>query len=364
MPKKRSTIYYHPPGEQSPQISDSLHHWGSPAVRVAEEAMHGSVYQIQSLTKEQLEALEQQQSQEFGVQFESSVSGTSSNSVEHHSEVPASRTPLLGLGILEKPLPEIPISANERARQTTLDKYLRSRQHNYSDPNNGTPVKQVADYNMGFSFRPGDEEDVLARRSTELERARRKAVDDQLRYRHSLQSLKTSGSYTPSSSHATPRRPILAHVQESRAKVSPKPTRLPRLQDNDHVLGRMDSSSSSIITALRDNSGRSSTNNSLAGRPKLERNGEGTGTGNSEAVSAVTAAARAYAASKKRSSSESARKGSGEVGRETKGNDDESSKNRASTRTASIASTVLSFHGTEVDRGKKPVGGMRLVDKS
>ncbi|KAG0646694.1 hypothetical protein D0Z07_6211 [Hyphodiscus hymeniophilus] len=241
-------------------------------VQAAKISMQGSVHGIQTLTKVQLKALERQQAQEFGVNFESSVSGADSSSVSHHSDIPPQRTPLLGLGIHEKPLPEIPISANERAKQTTLDKYLSSRQHSYSDPNTPTPVKQSVDYEKVFSFRPGDDDELVGRRSSDRDRAQRSAVDEHLGYRPSMPNLKT-GPITPTSDRkTTSHRPRLARLEDKKTFVSPKPSQLPRIQDNDHILGRMDSSSSSIVTAVRDNSGRSSASNSQAGRPKLKRN--------------------------------------------------------------------------------------------
>jgi hypothetical protein len=264
-----------------------------------------------TLTKSQLEALERQQAQEFGVHFDSSTS-SDSRSLGLGLEVPpVPTTPLIGLGILEKALPEIPVSAKERAKQTTLDKYLNNRQHSYSDPNTVTPVKSIADHEMGFSFQPGADEDILVR-STERDRTQRKTVDEQLDHRPSLPNLKASGSNIPTSStKRLSNRPSVAHIQNPRAKVSPTPKTClhPRTQDNDGI-GRMDSSSSSIVTAVRDNSGRSSANNSQAGRPRLKANTDGTNSGSSEAVSAVTAAARAYAASNKRPSTDSSRKGS------------------------------------------------------
>ena len=297
-----------------------------PKVQTANVSPQGFEHQLQTLTKLQLEALERQQAQEFGIRFESSVSGADSSSLSHRSDIPAYKTPIIGLGILEKPLPEIPIRANERAKQTTLDKYLNARQRIYSDPSTGTPVKQVANYDMGFSFQPGDDEDLLARR-TERDRAQRRTVDEYLGYRQCLPNPRGLGSNAPSSStKEAARRPIL--VQDAKATVSPKPSQLPRIQDHDHILGRMDSSSSSIITAVRDNSRRSSANNSQAGQPRMKRNPDTTGSGSSDAISAVTAAARAYAAGNKRPSFESTRKGSGsgETRKDAKGNDIESSK--------------------------------------
>jgi hypothetical protein len=129
----------------------------------------------------------------------------------------------------------------------------------------------------------------------------------------------------------------------------------------------MDSSSSSIITAVRDNSGRKSTNgsqnNSQAGRPKLNRN---TGTGNREAVStAATAAARAFAAGYKISPTAS-RKGSGsrQTRKDGKRNDADGNKSVLSTRTTSITSSNSSVSGNEAGNAKGVAGGVRRNEKS
>ena len=127
-----------------------------------------STDQIQPLTRAQLEALEWQQAQEFGVAFESSTeSGADSSSISHHSEFPSAYGRQgLGLGISEKSLPEIPVSAKERARQTTLDRFLNGRTVCYSDPNSATEFGyRTASYQLGFSFQPGDDKDLLTRRT-------------------------------------------------------------------------------------------------------------------------------------------------------------------------------------------------------
>lgn len=359
--------------------------YGSPEVQTAKASLQGSDYQPQTLTKSQLDALERQQAQEFGVNFESSTeSGADSGSISHCSDFPVAHgRQTLGHGILEKPLPEIPISARERARQTTLDKFLNARQHTYSDLNSATtPVKHATpEYGLGFSFQPGDDEALLARR-TERDRAQRKAVNEHLDHRTFVssprESISNTTSDTPDSSHR-PKETTQPEVKPKSSKTglsqtaTAKPSHLPRFQDHDQ-LSRMDSSSSSIVTAVRDNSGRSSANDSQAGRPKLNRDAGTSGSGE-----AVTAATRALAASKKNSPRES-RMGSTSVSRKGSAsgsgsgahaetqvrNDFEGYKSMigsGATSIRSIRSTNSSVSGKEIGNDKKITGGVRMVEK-
>ena len=312
-PRKQNTIdpLFH--GGQLPFTSGNSQEWDFTSLKAARSSMHYSVHQGQALNKTQLDALERRQAQELGINIESSISGLESSSLSLRSEIPAKKTPPLELDNLKKPLPQIPISANERAKKTTLDRYLNSRQHGYPDPNTGTPIKQAIGYDMSFSFQPGDDEDLIPRRSTDLDRAQRKAVIHHLAYGSSRPDPNTSKPKVSATSvEETSCRLTSTNIQAPKSVVPAKASQLPRLQDNDHVLGRMDSSSSSVVAAVRNNSGRSSVSNSQAGQAKLRRNADTTTSGgSSDAVSAATAAARAYAASHRKQSSEGARKGSG-----------------------------------------------------
>lgn len=251
------------------------------------------------------------------MQFDSSTSSSSDD--DHHqnqkkafSQAPTA--PLVGLGILEKPLPQIPLNVEQRGKQTTLDKFLRNRQASYPDPNINpeTPSRGKANFDVGFSFQPGATEDILVR-STQRDRNQRKSISDLLDDRQSMPNLKESETTTtasrPSSINRLPHRPNLAHIQipSDRSSPSHQPSSHSRvLQDHDS-LRRAASSNSSIVTAIRDNSGRS-TNNSQVGRQRLNRTMDGAHGSSSDALSAATAATRAYAASTQRASMESSRK--------------------------------------------------------
>jgi hypothetical protein len=312
------------------------------------------------------------------VVFESSTeSGADSSSISYRSEFPATHGRQgLGIGLLEKPLPEIPISSKERARQTTLGRFLHGRKHSYSDPNSTTEYgERTSSYQMGFSFQPGDDEDLLGQRA-ERDRVTWKTVDEHLEHRSSPPRPSEARSDTPPSVQEPSYRP----GGDIRPTIKPKPSasglystvtarlsQLPRVQGHDQ-LSRMDSSSSSVITAVRDNSGRSSANNSRTGRPKLNRNAD-TGSGSSEAVStAATAAARAFA-SNKRSPTISrkgsvAGSGSGTHAETPTRNDGGGNKSMFADRTTSTRSVTSSVSGSEVTGGEKAARAARRNEKS
>jgi hypothetical protein len=280
-------------------------------------SLQGSQHQPPSLTTSKLEAFALQQEEDCGVIFESSVSGSQSGSSSPpHSRVPARpKLQSVGLGIHEKPLPRVPATGSQVSK-STLE--LDSRK---SSPETRIPMENVEGLEMGFSFRAGDDEDSLTRRS-ESDRGQLKTVDKLLD--DALPSgfdLMDFGPKTSSSRAIEPaRQPTPVTEPEAQASLATKPPQRSHLQHRDQELDRVDSSSSSVITAVRDSSGRSSTNNSQIGRPRLKRgtdhsgNSGSRGSGNRDAAAA---AARAYAASHKRPSMESSVQGS--VSGETRG---------------------------------------------
>jgi hypothetical protein len=188
-------------------------------MQTAKASPHDSDRQvIPTLTESQLQVLERQQAQEFDIALDSSTSGADSSSISYRSDFPAAHgQQITGLGILEKPLPEIPISAMERAKQTTLDKFLHAsaRQHSYSDPNTRIERGECSiPYDMGFSFQLGDEEALLARRM-ERDRAQRRTVDEHLDQRPSLPNPRDSGSNTTTSS-------VQEHSRRPRQTIKPE----------------------------------------------------------------------------------------------------------------------------------------------
>ena len=207
-----------------------------------------------------------------------------------------------GLETYDKPLPDIP-NADIPAGQTTLDKFFGPRKHSLSD---GSPAELPVPRQMSFSFRPGD--DSLLSFRTTRDRSKRQTLDGRL--------LNSEDSPSP---FATPPEQMSRETSSSPATAIPNPkSKLPRpgtpkdfaleVQEDD-ALKRGDSKSS-VITAVRDNSSRSSVRGSQdykqSGRPRLYRQTIGSSS------EAVAAAARALAASSKRSPNASTRVGSQE----------------------------------------------------
>jgi hypothetical protein len=246
---------------------------------------------LTSSRRAQLDALEQQQTeQEFGVIFDSSTSGPESSSQSAHSR--------LGLGIHphEKPLPDIP-----RGIRVSHCSTCEGTDTVTSGDAGAVSTNHTMLHQMSFSFQPGDDADILAQVVSE-DRANKHTSEVHMRQR----TPKESGSRSETSSNdqiyfdsAEPSRKKRVPTNPSlKIKSSGKSSHVPRnLQESDPF--ERGDSSSSIVTAVRDNSGRSansSQNDTQSGWPNLECK-----SGSSEAV---TAAKRALAISKKNVSSE------------------------------------------------------------
>jgi hypothetical protein len=248
------------------------------------------------ISRTQLEALERQQ---IGFKrglasFESSSGvGTSTDSM---SQDLTSQDDGLGLGIIteEKPLPEIPTerSALRRTKTKGSSKPIQL----------GPPATEE----MSFSFQPGDDNNVLTHGDDVTNAHRIVFKDLQRRFTAPAERPETSTSTT--STRRSPDRstdsPSANKLRpDSRKSVAYSGSASPNLQSSDQV--SRGGSTASVVTAIRDNSGRSSACGSRAesrsGRPHLDSN--------QSTSEAVTAAARAYVASNQRSSEGKARTG-------------------------------------------------------
>jgi hypothetical protein len=190
----------------------------------------------------------------------------------------------------EKPLPEIP-TERTTMRRTKTKVSIKLREL----------APPTLDKEMSFSFQPGDDSNALTReQGDEVTNAHKIVLEDlQRKFTASDERSETSLSAT-STSRRSPERssePALTN------KLRPDSRRSGAYSGpvHDHV-SRGDSTGSAV-TAIRDNSGRSSgtgsRNEGRNGRPYLERNQSGTS-------EAVTAAARAYVANSTRSRHNSA----------------------------------------------------------
>jgi hypothetical protein len=203
-----------------------------------------------------------------------------------------------GLGSImeEKPLPEIP------AERSTLRRTKTVKARELAPP---TPDKE-----MSFSFQPGDDSNALTReQGDEITNAHKVVLEDlQRRFEASEERSETSMSTTSTrrsperSSEPTPSNKLRP---DSRRFVAHSGPVSPYVQCSVHDYMSRGDSTSSVVTVVRDNSGRSSAsgsrNESRNNRPHLDRN--------HSTSEAITAAARAYVASNAKSRHNSATPG-------------------------------------------------------
>ena len=247
----------------------------------AQGTEQGQARKIPSPTCSQLE-----RQQELRVSCGSSTSDIDS-SAESFNERAAMGGQRMGLGIdlREKPLPDTlslvlqKPSASDAARVLAPDNSKVAAGPRYHIPDQ-----------MGFSFIPGDDTDIL----TQGQAGDSKSL---LVVNHTHERSSSNSEELPehSQQRSRPKSPPTLNLK------SKLPTKAPNIQRDPLTtdLIQRDGSTSSIVTAVRDNSGRScgnsSTNNGAPdGRPKLNRKTIA-GTGNNEAV---VIAAKAFAATK------------------------------------------------------------------
>ncbi|PVH87031.1 hypothetical protein DL98DRAFT_567284 [Cadophora sp. DSE1049] len=267
-----------------PQASaGTLQLYASPA-QMEEPTAHNQSANIDlaALTNEQLKALERQRAQEeFGVDFGSSSESESSTNTHNEAFSPVALPKGLGIGF-RKPQSELPKRKVPKKPSTLSLKESYTSQYDV--------LSKDSPQQMGFSFRPGDDAEALAQRMRTGQTPRRlmNYARPQSYYRDNdneadedglirLRRLELSpySKIDPRTGAGLPHRPSL--------KSLPRPR---DLQDSEGL--KRDDSSGSFVTALRDNSGRSSANgsqNNSQRRNRLDRN-----TGSSEAVSAATKA--------------------------------------------------------------------------
>ncbi|KAK0124520.1 hypothetical protein ONS95_009469 [Cadophora gregata] len=236
---------------------------------------------LAALTNHQLKVSEKQRAQEeFGVDFGSSTESESSTNTHNETFSPRALSKGLGVGLRK---PQLDLPTRKLPKKPSTLSLNESYASHYDILSNESPQQ------MGFSFRPGDDAETLAQRMRTGQIPRRpmnyarpqsrkdnslEAEDDELAQSRRLE-LSPYSKIDPRTGAGLPHRPSL--------KSLPRPR---DLQDSDGL--KRDDSSGSFVTALRDNSGRSSANgsqNNSQRRKRLDRS-----TGSSEAVSAATKA--------------------------------------------------------------------------
>jgi hypothetical protein len=249
---------------------------------------------LAALTQSHLEALEQQQFEEqHGASFGSSTSCTGTNPSSQGKGSGLGVGFGLGIDIHDKPLPGVPQSHFLNMEAKSSSRLVPDISERFrTGPEEEPPIVDL----VGFSFNPGDDTSILAQEAKhEVKRKKRKEAGVYARPNRSPIASIVSQQHSESSPTAdTPPRPmsetpVQKQIRKSIAIANAAIAR--ETQESDSP--RRDDSISSIVTAVRDNSGRSSTTgsirNSQSGRQRLDRS-----TGNSS--EAVTAAVRALAA--------------------------------------------------------------------
>lgn len=316
--------------------------------------------QLPSLTRSQLDALEQQQAEgEFSVAFDSSTSGPESSTQSIHDNVSHMEQRFgLGIDMNEKPLPDIP-SDVQPSGNTLSDLSVTE----YVQCGTGRESLDTSPQ-LGFSFKPGDDVDILAQNKGRDAHTRNTlgVRTYQRGPTTSKEQSEVSNTSSPSLEGARRRKSI---PLSSKPKPQSKPGPARDIQDSETL--KRDDSTSSIITAVRDNSGHNSSRSSIDSsrhssqgiRQRLNRS-----SGSSEAI---TAAVRALAGGPATTRSPAPRKngsssGTREGGSRGEGNPKEGGEGskKQSRKTSSIISEVSSTVSSLEDslkQDKKPTKG-------
>lgn len=263
------------------------------------------------------------------------VLGTVPSNVLMRKETAASDTLRGRRGFRDKPLPSIPGRVAERPRQFIPKVPSLSENDEYSGSQPYIPALPE----MGFSFRPGDDASILSPNLVEDE------FESQTSHKTRRGTSSTSSTFAerPDSGNKTQNpenRGKKPCDTKPKASIAVKSSHIPReFRESYEALTREDSTSS-VVTAVRDNSGKSThsaQNSKQTGRPTLER-----GIGNTIG-DAVSAAAEALAKAGRNSPGESVRtsgsREESEMEREAQG-----SKERSASCSTSGASRKKASH--------------------
>ncbi|KAH6719857.1 hypothetical protein BKA61DRAFT_667767 [Leptodontidium sp. MPI-SDFR-AT-0119] len=283
--------------------------YASPA-QMDEPTSHNETANVDlaEVSKAKLKALARQRAhEEFGVEFDSSESESESSTNSHHEKFSPVAIPK-GLCIRYQKLD---------ASKSMVPKKPSTLSMNESYTSQYETLSKDSPQQMGFSFRPGDDMEALAQRQR-TGRTPRRPVGQYSRRQSSAEidgQSEDAGIVQLRKLELSPHARIDPRVGVRRPPMTTsRPSSRPRdLQDSEGL--KRDDSGGSFVTALRDNSGRSSANgsqNNSQARRRLDRN-----TGSSEAVTAATRAlssAGAKRSSAQRKSGSESVDGSSQVG--------------------------------------------------
>jgi hypothetical protein len=233
-------------------------------------------------SQRQLESLEKQHKEHIYVlpSYESSSDfGASTDSM---SQDLTTQDNQLGLGIIteEKPLPDLP---GARPRTGHIKSEVSVKEMELEAPLNKE---------MGFSFQPGDDTNMLAR-TDEIHNTHKRMLED-LQKRFTATEIRSETPVITTSTKLSPERSSPNNNLHPESKRSAATSDGASSNLHIHDLPSRGGSTTSVVTAIREHSGRSSVsssrNESRTGRHHPDRQ-----SGSNEAV---TAAARAFAANK------------------------------------------------------------------
>jgi hypothetical protein len=306
------------------------------------------------LATSQLDAFERQQAErEFGMAFDSSTSGPESSTQSSHDEVLHVEQRLgLGIDINKKPLPDIPSNPEPNISGHTIHYFHVPR---YPQFDTGTETLEPSPQ-LGFSFKPGDDLDIIAHNTVRDGNAKDVLGVSTYQSRSTTSEEQSETSYMSTQCVGGARRPKSTPLS-AKHKLQSKRGIARDIQDNESL--KRDDSTSSIITAVRANSGHSIESSRHSNRnlqQKLTRS-----SGSSEAI---TAAARAIAgAPASVRGSASTQKGSGFGAREKVSRGEESPRTEEGDKGSSEHSRKASSVRSEVLSNASPPQSSLKQDK-
>jgi hypothetical protein len=172
----------------------------------------------------------------------------------------------IGLGIQDKPLPNIPGSEGKE-KQTTLDRFLSKKLEGRAKSDVLSVPSQLS-----FSFQPGDDADILSCQTMERDRAHRQTLDGHIGLKNfpSRSDVNLNRKYHRSADGYGETKAAL--MQATPKPKGGKSSSIPQPPHSRDSVQRGDSASSTGTT-IRHNSDRSITSDiqsvKRAGRPSL-----------------------------------------------------------------------------------------------
>jgi hypothetical protein len=201
---------------------------------------------------------------------------TDPNHISAKDDVALSSQLYLQIDLQDKPLPNVPSRISESGRHGTIKALSLEESDMYSGNRVSCPPVPPE---MGFSFKPGDDASVLSPElaADEFVSQMNNKILGQTKLEGASCTIQSTSSSTASS---TENRVIRQSETKPTALTAIMSSHIPKeFRDSQETLCRGDSTSS-VVTAVRDNSVKSNRNSWLnstqTGKPKLDRGGGNT----------------------------------------------------------------------------------------